>query len=313
MSAFLTLGANEGQGTLTVEGTGTTLTFQSAVGSGFNIGHNGDNAVSPAAGGTGTLVVKDGAVMAMQATTGGSVFVGRGAGSNALVEVLNGGRLDITHNTANASLSIGDRVGTTSAVVRVSGTNSEIDAGFVSVGQAAFDPNSTGGNGQLRVESGGVLKATGMIVADGGIVSGNGGTIQVGTSGVVGLRGTGQIGDNGGAIQTLSIVGNLAMDGGALRFDVGAGATNNDRIDVSQAASVNNPAGGSFPELASLVINTVGGYQFVTGEQRVLVNAGAGVTIAAMDFDVTVLGQAGPFRTLSARQALARTSSSSRR
>ncbi len=74
-------------------------------------------------------------------------------------------------------LAIGDRAGTQSAVVRVSGVGSILEGvGFGLVGRNFFDANSTdGANAFLVVENGGLYSTlNNLTISTGGTLSGNG-------------------------------------------------------------------------------------------------------------------------------------------
>jgi hypothetical protein len=292
----ITIGSYQGSATVTISGAGSVLRTISSDKIFANIGSDG-SAAGPTntTGGTATLRVQNGGLYEwIDSSFSGFMSIGRGDNSQTLVEVLSGGRIDLDDDASpsGASVSIGDRLATNqSAVVRISGANSVFEGvNFAVVGRNTFDVNSTGGSGSLIVESGGVFRAIQLAVGSGGIVSGHNGTVDV-TGGNLFVRG-GQLGDNGGLIQTLNVTGDLNVSEGTVRFDVGAGAGNNDKIAVTGgvfAGSVGPPA-----LIPNFLINAVGGFTFAQGEQRTLVTA-SNINFANVDFGITITGQNANF------------------
>ncbi|MBL8590686.1 MAG: hypothetical protein JNK46_19280 [Methylobacteriaceae bacterium] len=293
--AGMELGSFGGSGAVTVDGAGSVLRFQSLTGVSTAIGFSNSqfNAAVNTSGGSGTLRVQNGGLLEwIVGPTDFSMAIGRGAGSSGLVEVLSGGRIDLTDNaTLGAYVAIGDRINTTSAMLRVSGTNSVFEgANIIQVGRNQFDVNSTGGAGQAIVEAGGRISTNGFNVGAGGVVSGHNGTIQVAAPASLSLFETGQIGDNANAIQTLNVDGKLGLTGGVLHFDAGAAGT--DRINVTGDIFFATPSGPN-PQ-PSIIVDAVGGYKFTAGESRMLMQ-GQSLSSASIDPTVTVTGQATNF------------------
>jgi Ca2+-binding RTX toxin-like protein len=287
-NAVVMVGSNQGDGLINVDA--GILRVISSQASFLSVGSAFENEGS---GGTGTIRVQNGGLLeVVDGSLNAFLSVGRVANSTALIEVLSGGRIDLDDDAvSNSSLSVGDRLGNVSATVRVSGTNSIFEgAGFATFGRNTFDANSTGGNAQLIVENGGVFRADSNIqIGSGAILSGNNGTVNITNPSLhLLLTGNGQIGDNGGAIETMTVEAVISSQGGSFRFDVGAGATNNDRVNVADFLYLGD-------QYTNVTINAVGGYKFAAGETRTLATSLATSIHPDVWLDVSVTGQASNF------------------
>jgi T5SS/PEP-CTERM-associated repeat protein len=261
LAAGANIGSNGGNGTLTVSGAGTTLTFDSQTGVFMNVGTGNTSA------GTGAVTISNGATMNWLKVNDFGLNIGGQSGATASFQVLSGGRADLNDDpTGGAFVSVGNALGVTSALLRVDGTNSRLEgASSVLVGR---DPLSTivgDGNGDLVVSNGGVVAAATVIVGRGGRLSGDGGTIEgqlLLNSGGTLFGGTGV-----GVIQQLTVTNGFGFNDGIARFEVSAGG--NDRVVVS----------GGFVALDGdrVQVAAVGGFTFSAGETRTLIDAGTGV------------------------------------
>jgi RTX calcium-binding nonapeptide repeat (4 copies) len=253
-SAGLNIGST-GTGTLTVNG---GIVHFTSLSTGFgNIGHSGSTATAT---GTGTLNISNDGLVDFNLASSSNLAVGRGAGSSAAINVTTGGVLDLNGTTGtNTALNIGDRLGTTSAVVTVNGLNSQINGvGRILVGSNSTDGGYNGiGNGQLVVASSGIVTGQTVLIGEGGRLSGNGGRVN----GQLFVNMSGTLGDAADALQTMIIGGDVTINGGgAVHMDVGAGG--NDSYQVLGSLLLNDD---------KLTIDAVGGYKFAAGEQRMLV------------------------------------------
>lgn len=147
----------------------------------------------------------------------GVINVGR-AGDGRL-NILNGGQV---LNAAAGETVIGRFAGSRGSVL-VSGAGSTLDAGA----QLNVGPNG-GGEGMLRVENGGLVKAGATTVGAGGVLTGNGGTIQ---SNVTVNGGTFSPGSSPGK---MTIVGDLFLTEGLLLLEANGGVPGQfDEVDVN--------------------------------------------------------------------------------
>ena len=290
-NAGLNVGNYGGTGTVTVDG--GTLRFTSATGVFANIGFDGGSGSTPS-GGSGTLRVQNGGLLEWVKSSDFSMLIGRGQNSNALVEVLSGGRIDLNDDaTGGAFVAIGDRANTTSATLRVSGANSVFEgAGFVNVGRNSFDVNSTGGNGTLVVANGGELRATGAVtVGEGGRLAGDGGSIV--TSGYVTIANGGRLGDGLGAVQAMT----LSTSTSGIAFLTGAILTLDVTSNAQDTYTTLNGLGVQFD--GAVITIAPGAYDFTAGEARIFFNLHAGASSGFQPtFDaslMTVSGQHADF------------------
>jgi Ca2+-binding RTX toxin-like protein len=289
-AAGFNLGSYGGSGTLTVDG--GTLNFVSASGVYANLGFDGNNAAATPNGGNAMLRVQNGGQINFTKVQDYGFIVGRGQNSDALVEVLTGGVMDLNDDlTGGAYMAIGDRANTTSALVRVHGAGSLIDGiGFLNVGRNSGDPNSNGGNGRLVVESGGEIRAAiGVSAGTGGRISGDNGTI---TTAFASVKIGGSLGDIGGLIETLAFnftSGSLSIEAGA-NVIVDMTSTTNDRWTLT--------GGGVGLQAASISI-APGTYQFTAGETRtifdVMTTGGSFLDPSFFSSNVSVQGQHADF------------------
>lgn len=299
-------GAQLGQygGTATVNIDGGTLRLVGAAAAFMNIGYQVDftqpgNVVANSAG-TGSLILTNGATLSMSDGTGTSaVRLGGGVG-NATMEIRSGSiaSLDQGDATANTYVAVGSGLdGSGTASLLVSGAGSRLEGvGFIGVGFSG-ENNTTGGNGQLIVENGGrIVTTNGFTVGPGGRLSGDGGTIEMqpGRFGIV--TDGGAVGDTGGAIQHLTIVGNFALDYADARFDISS--TGHDQITVQSAGGTSGTSGVTSMIAADFDLNVLGGYQFTAGETRTFVTSQAGIGVDLAEFansTVAINGQHADF------------------
>ena len=195
-SAFLSVGANDGAGTLTAKRSEITLQAKTV---GFGIG--GDGGVGSAVLdrssmslqatnanvdiGQGSLVLQNEAELLFRASANANLNVGEGLGSTGSLTVRSGSVIDFDANATPAvvaTLAIG-AAGATGASVTVSGDGSVIrDADRVLVGYVATEGDSRpGGSGALFLRDGARLElASGgyLSIGAGGVLGGDGGTVQ---------------------------------------------------------------------------------------------------------------------------------------
>lgn len=299
-------GANIGQfgGTGTVNIDGGTLRFVGAANAFMNIGYQYDSTqpgnVAANSAGTGSLILTNGAQFSMADGTGSSgLRLGNGVG-NATMEIRSGSvaNLDQGDATASTGIAVGSGVaGTGVATLLVSGAGSRLEGvGFVGVGWYG-ENNTTGGNGRLIVENGGrIVTANGFTVGDGGRLSGGSGTIEMQANRVGIVTEGGAIGDTGGAIQNLTIVGNLAVDYADARFDISSAG--NDQVTVQSAGGVPGTSGVTSMIAADFDLNVLGGYHFTVGESRTFITSEAGIGVDFNEFvnsTTTLNGQHADF------------------
>jgi hypothetical protein len=301
------IGQYGGTGAVNVDGSGSALRLQGAGGSFVNVGYQSEFR-QPVAGsaGTGSLTLTNGAQFSMADGTATSGFrIGGGVGT-ATVEIRSGSvaNLDLGDATASTSVAVGSGVaGAGVATLLVSGTGSRLEgAGFVGVGFTG-ESNTTGGNGRLIVENGGrIVSDGGFHIGTGGRLSGDGGTLEMKTDGWVQIADGGVLGDAGGAIQSLTIIGSLGFGtwhtslAANARFDIAS--SGNDLVTIQRAA------GSSAPWVAlvgatNFDLNVLGGYKFTAGENRAFItSAGNTVGIDPFEFQnstITINGQHADF------------------
>lgn len=287
--SFATASIGQFGGTGTVKVDGGTLRMQGAVNSFMQVGLQVDGGqpggVAANSAGTGSLILTNGAKFDMADGTGTSgLRLGGGVG-NAAMEIRSGSVANLDQGDAAAStfVSVGSGVaGSGVATLLISGSGSRLEGtSFVSVGYNKFDVSTTGGNGRLIVENGGTVVAdNGIRIGTGGRLSGNGGTLQVQSGNWVIVADDGSIGDMGGAIQQLTIFGNLGIqDGANARFDISS--STQDRI--SAQVSTGN-SGAVFLGAVDFNLNVLGGYKFSAGESRTLISSGTGASVG-LDFN----------------------------
>jgi T5SS/PEP-CTERM-associated repeat protein len=182
-----------GTGTLTVDGTGSSVTFgnSSLTDSGLNVGRRG----------TGTVTISNGGVVEVIGTTNTqNVWVGYQEGGTGTVNIESGGRL-----TTGGVLRLSTGTDAGDATINVTGANSRLE-----VTQHAFIGNSgaTDATGTLAISNGGAATIgayavignlagrTGAVTVDG-----SGSSLNVATYVHVGSNGTGTLEiTNGGSV-----------------------------------------------------------------------------------------------------------------
>lgn len=286
-------------GTGSVNIDGGTLRMQGTANSYMHIGYEVDftkpGNMTAGSAGTGSLILTNGATFTMaDGTSSSGLRLGGGVGT-ATMEIRSGSvaNLDLGDSTANSFVSVGGGVsGAGVATLLVSGAGSRLEGvGFLGVGWSG-ESNTTGGNGRLIVENGGrIVTTNGFTVGEGGRLSGSGGTIEMapGRSGIVADGGA--IGDVNGTIQTMTIVGNLALDNAKARFDISNSA--NDLITVQNAGGTPGTSGVTSMIAAEFDLNILGGYKFVAGESRTFITSVAGIGIDQANFQASTIALNG--------------------
>lgn len=298
--------ANIGQfgGTGTVNVDGGTLRMQGAIGAFMQLGFQMDSSqpgnVAVNSAGTGSLILTNGARFEMIDGSGSNgLRLGNGAGT-ATMEVRSGSVADLDDDAAGGTfVGVGSGIaGSGAATLLVSGSGSRLEGvSSINVGQNTFEANNTGGNGHLIIENGGVVIADGGgRIGSGGRLSGNGGTLQMQSGNWMMVVQDGTVGDAGGAIQQLTVIGNIGLHEGAnARFDISSSAQDRISAQVSGANSGTATIGA-----VDFDLNVLGGYKFTAEESRTFISGGAG-TFVGIDFNtfasstVTINGQHADF------------------
>lgn len=225
--AFLTVGANQGTGTVNVTNGATfTIDATGAAGSefaGFSLGGSsilgpmGDGTLNVSGAGSGLLVKGDKGFGSI-----GRLEMGKGA-----LNIDHGGKVVFENADGQSMVFVGDRPGA-QGVVRVQDVGSMLDAGgFLGVG---INDVTLADAGQGLVElSGGTVKATDIQVGNGGTIKGNGtlvGNVTV-NRGVI---------DPGFSTGRIVIDGDFIFNDGVLRIEANSLA-DLDQIVVNGDAS----------------------------------------------------------------------------
>jgi len=225
-SPGLTIGRELGsRGTIEIAGAGTTLTLEDEPGIDLNVGEFGirGSFIVVGRGGTGELIVRDGATITANSFEEGSFEVGRVDGSQGVVNITSGGQIIYNSEDDDIFASIGRFAGS-QGIVNIDGVGSELrfnDDGDLDIGGA--------GQGIVNVTSGGKLFTnTSVRIGDDpltvtgqvdGSVTGNGGdaasvvTVNGSGSEFSTLSGTADlfVGDGGKGVLNIE-------DGGLVRF-----------------------------------------------------------------------------------------------
>jgi collagen type I/II/III/V/XI/XXIV/XXVII alpha len=304
-----------GSGTLVVTGTGSTVNDASEDGTSVGYGTGSSGTLTINAGATADfassnnveltalaigragagLVTVDGAGTTLNAN--GGIYVGRG-GQGTLV-ASNGAVINQTQ--ASAYVLIG--TGSSSSDDHVGGNGSatvESDATISNAGDLRV--GGYGVNGQLTVESGGLVTAvtqaassgesngiTGLVVGNSGTVGGDslsgtgsleidaGGTVEIGGAAAPGYAGM-AVGAGAGSTGSVLVTGaGAVLNTGSNQIDVGNAGTGT--LDIADGASVNcDSPGSTHPGL--IIGNAVGGIGTVsiTGTGSVL-DANGGLVV----------------------------------
>lgn len=239
------------QGFLTVMGGGELqLKSNGLLAPGMNIGRDAGSFGIVRVEGAGSRIVVEGLAQPSVNTFDNGVFqVGRSGDGRLLV--LGGAQVI---NAAAGESWIGRNAGSRGAV-QVAGNGSRFEAGAtLSIGGL--------GEGLLQVDSGGLAKAGTFFIGPGGVITGNGGTLQ----GLVTVQGG--VLSPGNSPGRISIVGNLVVESGTLFLEALA-AGQLDGIDVTGTVSI--AAGVSFDVLLGFA---------PTGAPLDFITATGGVTLA---------------------------------
>jgi hypothetical protein len=297
--SYAGMGVGQFGGTGTINIDGGTLRMQGAVNAFMQIGYQADFAqsgnVAAGSAGTGSLIMTNGAQLEVSDGTGtNGLRLGGGVGT-ATMEIRSGSvaNLDKGDAPATSFVTVGGGVaGTGVATLLVSGTGSRLEGvGFLGVGFSG-ENNTTGGNGRLIVENGGrIVTANGFTVGLGGRLSGDGGTIEMLPSRFGIVTDGGAIGDTGGAIQTLTIIGNLGLDYAKARFDISS--SGNDQIAVQSAGGTPGTSGFTSMIAADFDLNVLGGYKFTAGESRTFITSATGIGVDATYFHTSTIALNG--------------------
>ncbi|MEX2628735.1 MAG: PEP-CTERM sorting domain-containing protein [Tistlia sp.] len=228
--AFLTLGANEGAGEMTIRD-GAQMLIDSAQTedarhAGFTLG--GSSILGPR--GDGILRV-EGPGSELRVRGDENFFaVGRLEDGKGLLEIRDGGRVVLENDDGLATGFVGDRPGATGTVL-IEGTGALLDAGSY-LGIGVDQAGAAAGKGTVELVQGGTLKADRIVVDNGGTISGSG-TLTASSAGgtlvTVETNGTIDVGSSTGAIL---VEGDLVLNGGSLLLEAD-GPADLDRITVT--------------------------------------------------------------------------------
>ncbi len=233
--AFLTVGANEGKGTVNITNGAKIIIDSSgtsgAVDTGFALG--GSPIIGPM--GDGTLNV-DGAGSELRVRGNESFFaVGRLQSGTGALSITNGGKVIMENTDGQSRGYVGDRAGA-EGLITIDGTGSVLDAGY-RLGIGVDQVQAIAGKGKVTLSNGGKLLADYIHIDNGGTINGNG--TLAGSTGPTQVRviENGLI-DTGLSTGVIVIEGDLILDGGSLLLEANSMA-DFDRIVVTGDAIFN--------------------------------------------------------------------------
>lgn len=211
--AFLTVGAGAGTGVFNITN-GAKLTIDSsgtpnAQFSGFILGSNS----FLGAEGDGTLTV-DGSGSQLTVIGDKSFFgVGRLENSKGELNILNGGQVIVQNDDGQSAGFVGDRIGA-EGNINIDGNTSLLDAGnFLRVGVNDTNPEAPGGKGTVTLSNDGTLKVDNLFISSGGTLQGNGTVMGSTGPGVTTIDVNGTL-SPGASTGTLEFVGDLILEAG---------------------------------------------------------------------------------------------------